>query len=155
MSKRNANEYRLSRKRRKEGASYARVDLDALTRRRDKVEDVRVWNVTMSETTGRVSASRKHRQHVYEGPPKALHEEFPTGASEEFAISADPELTPSPASVVKRKRVRITENDSVSSVPTFSAKLMSSHVGRQGWQVGSSTVRSCWTSCFARTVWAT
>ena len=76
----------------------------------------------MSETTGRVTASRKNCQHVYEIPPGLLHKMSPSDAGEEIAAPADPELSESlpPASVAKYKRVRVTkENDSVSSVPTL------------------------------------
>jgi len=127
MSKRNAKEHRQSWKRKKEGASYASVDLDALTQRREKVEDIRVWSMTMSEMTGHVTASRKNCQHIYEVPPGLLHKMPPSDAGEEIATPADPELSEPlpPASVAKRKRVRVTkENDSVSSVPTLLTKLM-------------------------------
>ena len=122
MSKRNAGEYQRSRKRKKEG--YGKVDLDALVQRRDKVEDIRVWDVAMSETTGRVSGSRKTHHHVYESSPES-HEEPPA----EVTAPTDPESSelPPPASAAKPKRVRIRimkENDSVSFTPTFSTKPM-------------------------------
>jgi len=82
MSKCNTSGSQPPHKRRKEGHGSV-VDLDALIQRRDKVEDIRVWNVAVSETNGRVSASRKTRQHIYECPPELPREEPPASTSEE------------------------------------------------------------------------
>jgi hypothetical protein len=116
MSKRNAAGSRLARKRRKAGVSHAAIDLDASDE--DKVENIRVWNVTKSETTGRVSGTRRNFQHVYKSSPEPLGEE--TSPVEDTGVPADPYPTkqPSPMPATKRKQVRVTkENDSVSFLP--------------------------------------
>lgn len=136
MSKRNATSSRASRKRRKSG--YASLDFDALNESKreskHKVEEIRVWNVTASGTNGRVSATRKNRQLIYESLPEPSREEaVPVGES--IATPADPEPSePPPAkSVAKRRRVRITkENDSVSSVSTLLTKLLITHTDEDG-----------------------
>jgi len=113
MSKRTVTSSRQSRKRKKAGVSYSVVDLDESP---DKTEDIRVWDVTMSATSGRVSATRKNYQHFYESPQEPLHEEPPT--VEDIAAPADPEPNelPPAESVVKRRRIRaVKENDSVCS----------------------------------------
>jgi len=126
MSKRSASEYRLSRKRKKDGASYASVDLDALVRRGKKVEDIRVWDVSMSEKTGRTTASRKTYRHVYQSQPEPLHEDPPADICEEITAPGDPGPGKPPPRLVakRRKRARVRENDSVSSVPIFSTELI-------------------------------
>jgi len=119
MSKRNTKGTRLPRKRRKAGSSYAAVDLDVPDSRTEGVEDIRVWNITKSETTGRVSATRRNYQHIYDSLPEPLRGEPPV--VEDINSPADPEaseLLPA-KSVVKRKRARkakTKENDSVSSI---------------------------------------
>lgn len=116
MSKRIAAGSRPSRKRRKAGASYASIDIDGTDGFSGKVEDVRVWSVTTSEATGRVSATRKTHRHVYESPPEPLREE-PSTVEESIITPVYPEPgeLPLAKSVAKRRRVRIVkENDSVS-----------------------------------------
>ena len=122
--KRNMADARLARKRKKAGASYGVVDLDALTRPTEKVEDIRVWDVTMSETTGRVSGTRRNYKHTYKVSPEPVGEEPSI-----VEISAPADTGPSdsqPAKPVgKNKRVRIAkENDSVSSIPMPPTKLI-------------------------------
>lgn len=125
MSKRSASEYRLSRKRKKDRASYASVDLNALVRRGKKTEDISVWDMSVSEKTGRITASRKNYRHVYQSPQEPLHEDPPANICEEITAPGDPGLGElSPKLVVKRKRVRVRENDSVSSMPVFSTELI-------------------------------
>lgn len=124
MSKRNATGPQLSRKRKKAGASYARIDLDALSAPAGKVEDIRVWGVSMSETTGRISATRRDHKHVYESSTEPLHKEPLT--PEDISPPADPEPSelPPAKSVTKRKRVRVRkENDSVSSIQCLQPNL--------------------------------
>jgi len=143
MAKRNAGSSQSSRKRRKAGASYSKVDADASSP--DEAEDIRVWNITTSETTGRVFGKRKTHRHLHEDPVEPLHEEPPT--VEEIDASADPEPSdPPPAKVAakgKRKRVRvIKENDSVSFVPMdpcLRSKLTIS-ITRHGWGPGLRSV---------------
>lgn len=118
MSKRTVTSSRQSRKRKRAGVSYSVVDLDESP---DKTEDIRVWDVTMSTTSGRVSATRKNYQHSYASPQEPLHEEPlheepPT--AKDIVAPADPEPNelPPAESVAKRKRVRaVKENDSVCS----------------------------------------
>ena len=123
MSKRSAVDSRPLRKRKKAGASYASISIDGPNGRAVKVEDIRVWNVSTSEATGRVSATRRTHKHLYESLPVPSCEEPPGVKS--IADLADPEPSePPPAEpVAKRKRVRAAkENDSVSSTPTHSIK---------------------------------
>ena len=113
MSKRNMVGYRLPRKKRKAGVSYAKIDLD-VPEELGRVEDIRVWNITRSETNGRVSATRKTHQHIYASPLDSPHKDPP--AAQEIAPE-DPEPR-EVESVAKKKRVRaVKENDSVSSIP--------------------------------------
>ena len=114
MSKRNGEGYRLPRKKRKAGVSYARVDLDVSEESLERVEHIRVWNITKSETNGRVSATRKNYQHFYTSPLDSPHEDPP--AVEEIAPeSPEPRAA---ESITKQKRVRaVKENDSVSCIP--------------------------------------
>jgi len=119
MPKRNGSS-QLSRKRRKAGASYEEVDGDASSADSEEVESIRVWSITTSETTGRVSGRRTTHRHLREDPVEPRDEEPP--ALEEVGPPADSEPSDSlPAKVAakgKRKRVRVTkENDSVSFVP--------------------------------------
>ena len=98
--------------------SCAKVDADASSP--DEAEDIRVWEITASETTGRVSGKRKTHRHLHEDPVEPRHEEPPT--VEEVDATVDPEPSDPPLAKVtakgKRKRVRVVkENDSVSFVP--------------------------------------
>lgn len=97
--------------------SFAEVNLDSSDEHPDQVEDIRVWSISTSGKTGRVSATRKNHRHVREHQLEPRNEEPPT--VEEVGTPADPEPTEStPAKVAaKHKRVRIRivkENDSVS-----------------------------------------
>lgn len=132
MSKRNAADSRLARKRRKEGVSHAVVDLDAMTGRSERVEPIRVWNITTSGTTGRVSGTRKILNHVYESSPGPSREESREESHEESPFVGDigtpaetePSVPLPKKSTTKRRRVRVAkENDSVSLMPTSSTKL--------------------------------
>ena len=120
MAKRNAGSSRPARKRRKAGASYEQVDGDASSPDPDEVEDIRVWTLTASETTGRVAGRRETHRHLREEPVEPRHEEPPT--LEEVGAPVDPEPSGSPPAKVaakgKRKRVRVVkENNSVSFTP--------------------------------------
>lgn len=132
MSKRNAADSRQARKRRKEGSAHATVDLDALTGRSEKVETIRVWDMSASETTGRVSGTRKNLNYVYESSPGPSRQESHQESRQESPIVGDigapagtePSDPPPKKSATKRKRVRIAkENDSVSLMPMSSIKL--------------------------------
>ena len=139
MSKRNATGSRLSRKRRKGGASYGEVDLDSLGDRAPKVEDIRIWKISRSETTGRLSGTRKNHKHLYQGPSEPLREEQPS-TMEGISAPAGPEPSEQlPAKpTVKRKKARTTrnkENDSVSFVQILSPELILTH-RRRRWRIG-------------------
>lgn len=122
MSKRNATDYRLSRKKRKAGSSYALVNADA--ENSPKVEDVRVWKVAVSDTTGRVLATRTNRQLNYERSPKASFEE--AVAFEEASKPPDPAPSDPPTAssqTTKPKKARGAKgNDSVSAIPPSSTE---------------------------------
>ena len=114
MSKRNTVGSRQSRKRRKAGASYATTELDAPDQ--DEVENIRIWEITRSETNGRVSATRRNHQHSYRSSPELLCEGHPSTTTIEDIAPEDLEESVA-KSAKKRKRVRIVkENDSVSFI---------------------------------------
>ena len=113
MSKHNTTGSRPPRKRRKGGGSYATIDLDAPDGASQEAEDVRVWNISMSEKTGRVSATRKSHKHFFGSLRGGLCEE------PETHVDPEPNELPLEKSVAKCKRVRaVKENDSVRPIST-------------------------------------
>lgn len=131
MSKRNTRDYHLSRKRRKNGASYGVIDPEADGT--EEVEEVRVWKLSVSDNTGRVSATRKNRQHVYD-PPLEPSSKEPLAMEEasnppDSVLSEAPPTTSSQAK--KPKRSRAAENNSVNPIPMFSNKWYS-RISRRG-----------------------
>jgi hypothetical protein len=127
MSKRNTGDYHLSRKRRKNGSSYGVIHPDA--EGTEKVEDVRVWKLTVSNSTGRVSATRKNHQHVYESPLEPFSKEPLTmEEGSQPPDSVPSELQPTASSQAKKpKRARVPENNSVSPIPMLSNKFILRH----------------------------
>ena len=127
MSKRHAAGQPRPRKKNKR-SGYASVDLDPPDERPDEVEFIRVWDVTASKTTGRISATRTTHLHVSEGVSKLTHEE-PTPTIEDVSVPADHEPNKQPPTKLAKKRGRrkkakennrkkkAKENDSVSSAP--------------------------------------
>lgn len=116
MSKRNGTDSRASRKRKKGGATYSSLDFDAFNKKKGRTEEIRVWNVSMSES-GRVSATRKNQHYVYTNPPEPSPQELPT-VDESFAAAEDPEsgeLPPAKSATTRRRTKLSKENDSVSS----------------------------------------
>ena len=115
MSKRNTTGSRPSRKRRK-GANYTAIDLDAPDDSLE-VEDIRVWAISTSETTGRASATRRNYKHFLRSSLEPLREEILTPEHSDVpADSESNELLPAKSNA-KRRRVRtVKENDSVSPV---------------------------------------
>lgn len=113
--------------------SYGTIDVDTLLRPSERVEEIRVWDMSLSERNGRVSATRKNRKHIYPTEPpleESPPEEPPLG---EPPILGGISAPVDPASIksqshkfaVKRKRVKVRkENDSVSSIPTLSINLV-------------------------------
>lgn len=134
MAKRQASAPNNSRKRKKGNATYAMTSLDPTDEDKRVAEDIHVWNISTSETTGRVRASRTTHKHYYQVAPslpggssmnkKPGEEDAEVSGFEDTGILADSE----PSEVVdkqhpkpKRKRTRvrvIKENDSVSR-PSF------------------------------------
>ena len=114
---------RPPRKKKRGRATYAAVDLDSADGHAEELENIRVWNISKSETTGRVSATRKNREHAYASLPVPLREESP--AIEHSDAPENPEQPPTESST-KRKRARaktVKSNDSVSSMLVSSIKL--------------------------------
>ena len=100
------------------GVSYSTIDLDAVNARPNKVEEICVWKMVMSEKTGRVSGTRRNYQHTYENSPEFLRKEPPPIKDTNIPVDPGPSELPQAGSAVKRKRVRtMKENDSVSSTP--------------------------------------
>ena len=131
MSKRNLAESRLARKRRKEGSTHATLDLDAMCKRSEDVESIRVWQMSTSETTGRVLGARRTLEHAYESSPgPSRHESHAVEAVEAVetptdSVPSEPQPVKEPKkSATKRRRVRITqENDSVSTIMMSPVRL--------------------------------
>ena len=122
MSKRSGATPRPPRKKRKGQVSYASVDVDALAKQPFR-EEIRVWNVTQSETNRRVSATQKIRHHLHAGHLQSSPESQPSAADTED-IDAPVDLEPDEGSsaklVAKRKKGKVTkENDSVRTLLNF------------------------------------
>ena len=125
MLKRQASGLKPARKKKKGNATYTVTSLDPAPKDKMAVENVRVWNMSISEATGRIGGTRKTRKHYRQVSPGPSGEpstsERPGGAEgtadlEDPGVFADSE---SPPEVVKqrpkRKRVRVVkQNDSVS-----------------------------------------
>ena len=119
MSKYAAVGSQRTRKRKKLGANYGSIDFDAVNARKRRTEDVRIWDVSASGA-GRVSATRKNRQHLHSSPQGSSYQEPALGES--LVTSEDPQSNDTlPAtSLVKGRRVRAGKgNDSVSFVPAL------------------------------------
>ena len=147
MLKRRADGPKTGRKKKKGNATYASTSLDPTDDEKQVVEDIRVWNISTSEKTGRLTASRRTLKHYHEAQP-SLSEEPSTSKklggvdAEDTGALAD---TQSPKTVGKRrwkrKRVRLVkENDSV-SWSFISPLLLAYPCFRQRWKSGSSTSR--------------
>ena len=126
MLKRQASGPKTARKKKKGNAMYSVSSFDPPRKDKVAVEDIRVWNISTSEKTGRITSSRKNLKHfrqVSPSPPEGPSTSEKLGGFEETAdvedtgILADSE---SPSEVLnkprpKRKHVRtLKENDSVS-----------------------------------------
>jgi hypothetical protein len=124
MLKRRANAPKTARKRKKGNATYATTSLDPTDDDKMVVEDVRVWDISASEKTGRVTGSRRTLKHYHQAsaslPEEPSMSGGPGGAeeianTEESGIFADTESSKVAGKQrPKRKRVRVKENDSVS-----------------------------------------
>ena len=125
MLKRQSSGPRASRKKKKGNATYGFTTLDPTDDEKMAVEDIRVWNISASEKTGRIGGSRRTLKHYHQLPP-SLPEEPSTskrlGGDEEVVdvetgTLADSELPPAKVDKqrLKRNRIRVVkENDSVS-----------------------------------------
>jgi len=124
MSKRHVVGSSWSHKRRK-GSSHAQVDLDE-DEPSGKVELIRIWDVATSKTTGRASATSKIHRHVKGDVAKPRCEE-PTPAIEDIDTPANDEPSGQPPTTSAKKRKKgkpPKQNDSVSSAPIHSSKLI-------------------------------
>lgn len=132
MLKRRTNGPRIARKRKKGNATYTLSSLDPTSEDDLPTEDVRVWNISASEKTGRVMASRKtlkhYRQVIPSSPEEPSTSTKPGGVEEtadveDTGVLADSEFSkPVKIKRPKKKRVRVfKENDSVSGllIPSF------------------------------------
>lgn len=100
------------------------MDLDPPDNPPPAVKAVRVWKLEKSETSGRVTGTRRNHQHFHEGPSELSREEHPSTSDwEDVTVPASREPSEQPPAkplkpskpTTKRKRVRVVkENDSVS-----------------------------------------
>lgn len=126
MLKRPANDPKRARKKKKGNASYTSSSLDPTPEEKMVVEDVRIWNTSISEKTGRIRGTRKTHHHFHQpspSPPEGLSMGEGSGWVEDTAGAedsghlADSELPPVTTDKrrPKRKRVKtLKQNDSVS-----------------------------------------
>ena len=150
MLKRRVAAPKTVRKRKKGNTTFTSGSLDPPIEDEMVVEHVRVWDVSTSENTGRISANRrtvKHYRHVSPTrPEESLTKTNPEGDEgnnvEEAGILGDSE---SPLGItnkrLKRKSVKaLKDNDSVSDCwPCLLPILI--RVSRRRWKCGFSTVR--------------
>lgn len=123
MLKRQAGGPKTARKKKKGNATYSATGFDP-TDDEMAVEDIRVWDISTSETTGRMTANRRTLKHYHQTPSNLPEgpstSERPGGIREavveDTGTLADTEsLKKVGKQRRKRKRVRtIKENDSVS-----------------------------------------
>ena len=125
MLKRQATGPKTARKKKKGNATYSVSSFDPPPKDKKAVEEIRVWNISTLEKTGRITGSRrnlKHYRQISPSPPEGLSTsekpgEIEGNADVDTGVLADSE---SPSEVLnnprpKRKRVRtLKENDSVS-----------------------------------------
>lgn len=117
MSKRAATGSRPPRKRKKGGANHESINFDSVVALKRQTEEVRVWNVSASGSSGRLSAKRKNRQHAHESPPEPSCQELPL--EEPFPDPEDASEVRPTKSVARSRKARVEDNDSVSSMQIF------------------------------------
>ena len=165
MLKRRASAPKTGRKKKKGNATYTLTSLDSSDDEKAVVEDVRVWDISTSERTGRMTASRKTLKHYSQVSPseepsasKEPRSVHGVASAEDPGSLADSESPPEMAGKgrPKRKRVRaIKENDSVSKslAPRF---FEFTPVFRRRWSIGGvATVWSFSTKYSATMAWVT
>jgi hypothetical protein len=158
MLKRQGSGSKAVRKKRKGNATFESYNFNPNNK---TVENVRVWDISSSEKTGRIKASRRTLKHYSQLPPS---EESSTSknpgrtevnvtevnALKETGVLADAE---SPSDTVKKKdkkrrRIRtVQENDDVSAL-FFSRHLKLIRDFRQKWSSGFSIDQYFSTNCY-------
>ena len=151
MLKRAKDVAKTGRKRRKGNTTYQISTLNRIDDDKSVVEDIRVWDISTSEKTGRVMAKRRtlrHRSQVSSSLPDEPSTSGKPGSDaevtnvEETGNLADTESSgtvdkPRP----KQKCTRVArENDSVSEFLVLPA-LALIRIRRQRWNSGLSIVR--------------
>lgn len=150
MRKHQAAAPKTTRKKKRGNAAYDECSFDPPDDDKMVVEEIRCWDVSASEKTGRVTANRTTLEHYHQMPP-SLPEASSTskrpGLTEEVTdvdetgFLADSE---SPSEMTgkkrpKRKRTRVLkENDSVSE-SLVSPALQTHRVSRRRWNSGAGT----------------
>ena len=124
MSKRQASDPKAARKKKKSNKSYKIFGLDPSDDEKAVAEDVRVWDISTSKNTGRMTARRRTLKHYSEvlppGEPSTSQKQVEireVAYVEDAGILADSETPPKTTDKQqqKRRRVRVVkENDSVS-----------------------------------------
>ena len=120
MVKRQASGPKPGRKKRRGNATYESSSLDVTLEDKTSVENIRTWNLSTLETTGRVRGTRRTHKHYNQDTPEMNEgsggaEETPN--LEDAGNLADSEAPPEVVDKQHRKRTRvrvIKENDSVS-----------------------------------------
>ena len=123
MLKRRASGPKAVRKKKKGNATYTISSFGPSDDEGKVAEDIRVWDISASEKTGRMNASRTTLKHYSKAPPpeELSTNQKPGGvegvaSAEDTGSLADSEIPPKTSGKQrpKRKRVRTTkENDSV------------------------------------------
>jgi hypothetical protein len=125
MLKRQSSGPKTARKKKKGNATYGFTSLDPVEDKETTVEDIRVWNISTSEKTGRVKASRRNlKRHRQPSPEERSASKKAEGVEEaadveESGILADSESAPVTVDRQRPKRTRVRvvkENDSVSGL---------------------------------------
>ena len=151
MLKRTKDVTKTGRKRRKGNTTYQISTLDRIDDDKSVVEDIRVWDISTSEKTGRVTAKRrtlKHRSQASSSlPDESSTSEKLGGDAEVTHVEETGNLADTESSEMvdkphpKRKCTRVArENDSVSEFLVLPA-LALIRIRRQRWNSGLSIVR--------------
>ena len=152
MLKRQNTAPKPARKRKKGNTTYQISSLDPPVNDKISVEELRVWDVSTSETTGRITGKRRTLKHYHQVSPSVLEEsptrKIPEGSEdvendEDTGVLTDSEP---PQELVnkrrsKRKRANVSkENDSVGK-PSTSLPSTLTRISRQRWSSGFRIAR--------------
>jgi hypothetical protein len=139
-----------TRKRKKGNTTYAIGSLDPPGDNKVAVEDIRIWDVSTSERTGRVSARKRTVQHHRQVSPSQLQEVSTSSGApgiesttvDEAGIFADSESPPEVASKRPRKKRANAQkdNDSVSQSHPPSFRTLT-RIFRREWKHGFSSAQ--------------